>query len=210
MPPFLKIMEPRQRIIEHTVELISKQGYEGTSVRDIASAAGVNVAMIKYYFGGKEQLLEEVLENKLSYLRNIFIGLVKNQDMTAIEKIDRIIDLLIERKFSSRNFHHLLHRELSLEKRPQLKDRVSDLLMLNVSPVKKILKDGIKSGEFKKVDAEMTVATVVGTVHYLLINDTMCQKILDKKKDFSPFNNKQLKRRLSNHVKQLIRSHLLQ
>lgn len=203
-------MEPRQRIIEHTVELISKQGYEGTSVRDIASAAGVNVAMIKYYFGGKEQLLEEVLENKLSYLRNIFIGLVKNQDMTAIEKIDRIIDLLIERKFSSRNFHHLLHRELSLEKRPQLKDRVSDLLMLNVSPVKKILKDGIKSGEFKKVDAEMTVATVVGTVHYLLINDTMCQKILDKKKDFSPFKNKQLKRRLSNHVKQLIRSHLLQ
>lgn len=210
MPTFLKIMEPRQRIIEHTVELISKQGYEGTSVRDIASAAGVNVAMIKYYFGGKEQLLEEVLENKLSYLRNIFIGLVKNQDMTAIEKIDRIIDLLIERKFSSRNFHHLLHRELSLEKRPQLKDRVSDLLMLNVSPVKKILKDGIKSGEFKKVDAEMTVATVVGTVHYLLINDTMCQKILDKKKDFSPFKNKQLKRRLSNHVKQLIRSHLLQ
>jgi hypothetical protein len=37
----------------------------------------------------------------------------------------------------------------------------------------------------------------------------MCRKILDKKEGFRAFQNKQLKKRLSEHTKQLMRSHLL-
>jgi hypothetical protein len=37
----------------------------------------------------------------------------------------------------------------------------------------------------------------------------MCRKILGKKKDFNPFQNKKLKERLSVHTKQLMRAHLL-
>lgn len=36
-------------------------GYAGTSVRDLARAAGVNVAAISYHFGGKEQLYQQCL-----------------------------------------------------------------------------------------------------------------------------------------------------
>lgn len=201
-------MEVKQNILDHAITLFSKNGYEGTSVRDIASSAGVNVAMINYYFGSKEKLLEEILEEKFSYLRNLFGELVKNEQMTAMEKIDKIIDLLIERKFSNRQFHYLIHRELSIENRPWLKDRLSDLLMLNISPVKEIIRSGIRSGELKEVDVEMTVTTIVGTIHYLLTSNTMCQKILGKRKDFNPFNSNTLKQRLSDHIRQLIRAYL--
>lgn len=202
-------MDPKDKIIKHTIELLSSKGYEGTSVREIAKAADVNVAMINYYFGSKEKLLEKVIEDKLSYLRNLFTELVKNKDLNPIQKIETIIDLVIERKFSNREFHHLLHRELSLKTRPQLKKNISDLLMLNITPVKLILKDGVKSGEFRDVDVEMTVATIIGTIHYLLISDEMCQKILGKRNDFTTYNNDQLKKRVGEHTKQLIRSHLL-
>ncbi len=44
--------------------LFSQKGFDGTSVRDIAEAAGINTAMISYYFGSKEKLMEEILKER--------------------------------------------------------------------------------------------------------------------------------------------------
>ncbi len=202
-------MNKSETIIESAIKLFSNKGFEGTSVRDIAAEAGVNVAMINYYFGSKEKLFEKVVEHKALFLKGVFADLINNNRLTAIEKIDFIVDQTIERKFSDRKFHHLLHRELSLERRPQLKNAIRDILLKNMDSVKTILKNGIKSGEFKPVDIELTLTTLLGTIHYLLTSDSMCRKILGKSEGFDPFQNKQLKKRLSEHTRQLMRSHLL-
>ena len=202
-------MTKKETIIESAIKLFGTKGFEGTSVREIAGDAGVNVAMINYYFGSKEKLFEKSVEYKAAYLQGLFSELVINKELTAIEKMDIVIDQTIERKFSNSVFHHLLHRELSLQHRPQLRDAISDILLKNMKPVKAIIKNGIKDGVFKPVDIELTLATLLGTVHYLLTSDVMCRKILGKKEGFTPFNNRQLKKRLSEHTKQLLRSHLL-
>jgi len=202
-------MTKKQTIIESALKLFIAKGFEGTSVREIAADAGVNVAMINYYFVSKEKLFESVVEYRASFLQGIFTELVNNTELTAIEKIDIVIDQTIERKFSNSEFHHLLHRELSLEHRPQLRNAISDILLKNMKQVKKIIQNGIKDGVFKPVDIELTLTTMLGTIHYLLTSDTMCRKILGKKEGFSAFQNKQLKKRLSEHTKQLMRSHLL-
>ena len=75
--------------------------------------------MINYYFGSKEKLFESVVEYRAAFLKNIFEELSTNNSLTPIEKMDIIIDKTIERKFSSHSFHHLMHRELSLEHRPK-------------------------------------------------------------------------------------------
>ena len=202
-------MTKKETIIESAIKLFGSQGFEGTSVREIAADAGVNVAMINYYFGSKDKLFESVVEFRSSILRSIFSELVTNKKLSSIEKIDFMIDKFIERKFSDAKFSHLLHRELSLEHRPQLRNAISAILLKNIVSVKTIIRDGIKSGEFQTVDIELTLTTLLGTIHYLLTSDTMCQKILGKKEGFSPFQNEQLKKRLSVHTKQLMRSHLL-
>ncbi len=202
-------MAKKETIIESALQLFSTKGFEGTSVREIAADAGVNVAMINYYFGSKEKLFESVVEYRASFLKGFFTDLVNNNSLSAIEKIDIIIDHTIERKLSNAQFHHILHRELSLEHRPQLRDAISDILLKNMDPVKIIIKNGIKDGEFNDVDIELTLTTMLGTVHYLLTSDIMCRKILGKKEGFSPFRDKKLKKRLSDHTKQLMRSHLL-
>ncbi|MEO9144426.1 MAG: TetR family transcriptional regulator [Ginsengibacter sp.] len=202
-------MNKRETIIESAIKLFSNKGFEGTSVREIAADAGANVALINYYFGSKEKLFESVVEYRASVLKGLFSELFNNKELTAIEKLDIIIDKTIERKFSDSQFHHLLHRELSLGNRPQCRESISDILMRNIIPVKKIIKEGIKDGEFNKVDVELTLTTIIGTIHYLLTSDTMCRKILGKKEGFSAFQNKHLKQRLSEHTKKLMRSYLL-
>ncbi|MEO8820581.1 MAG: TetR family transcriptional regulator [Ginsengibacter sp.] len=202
-------MNKRETIIESSIKLFSNKGFEGTSVREIAAEAGVNVAMINYYFGSKEKLFEKVVEYRTSFLRGVFSELVNNKKISQIEKVDFMIEQLIERKFSDEKFSRLLHREMSLELRPQMRSAISSILLRNIDSVKTIIRDGIKDGVFQSVDIELTATTVLGTIHYLLTSDTMCQKILGKKEGFSPFQNKQLKKRLSDHTKQLMRSHLL-
>ena len=90
-----------------------------------------------------------------------------------------------------------------------MRDAISDILLKNMVSVKKIIQNGINDGVFKPVDIELTLTTILGTIHYLLTSDTMCRKILGKPKGFSPFKNKKLKERLSVYSKQLMRAHLL-
>jgi hypothetical protein len=59
------------------------------------------------------------------------------------------------------------------------------------------------------VDPELTIASLIGTINHLLLSETMCRKILHKGKDFNPYQSKKLKKRISEHLKQLMNSHLL-
>jgi AcrR family transcriptional regulator len=47
----IEFTEKQLAIITTAERLFSIKGFEGTSVRDIAQEAGINVAMISYYFG---------------------------------------------------------------------------------------------------------------------------------------------------------------
>jgi AcrR family transcriptional regulator len=202
-------MDKREIILSAAMKLFGQKGFEGTSVREIASGADVNPAMISYYFGSKEKLFEKLVEHKASFLKGVFAELVNNTSITQIEKLFIIIDSYIDRMFQSPQFHHLLHRELSLERRPQMKNAISEILLRNFVSIRKIIQDGIESGEFKAIDPELTIASILGTINHLLSSETMCRKILQKGKDFNPYQSKKLKERISEHLKQLMRSHLL-
>lgn len=191
------------------MKLFGQKGFEGTSVREIASGADVNPAMISYYFGSKEKLFRDLVEYKAAFLKGVFADLVNNSSISQIEKVYIVIDSYVERMFMSPQFHHLLHRELSLERRPELKEAISDILLKNFISIKKIIQDGIDSGEFRNADIELTIASIIGTINNLLSSETMCRKMLQKSKDFNPYQSKKLKERLSEHLKQLMRSHLL-
>ena len=52
----------RERLLQAARELFLRYGYRAVSSRQIGAAAGVNFAMIRYYFGGKPGLYREILQ----------------------------------------------------------------------------------------------------------------------------------------------------
>ncbi|MFD7439632.1 TetR family transcriptional regulator [Streptomyces sp. NPDC059861] len=61
-PPRTESGDTRDRILAAAREEFSERGYEKTSVRGIAKAAGVDSALVHHYFGTKEQVFQEALE----------------------------------------------------------------------------------------------------------------------------------------------------
>ncbi len=51
----------RHRILQIALSLMAQRGVDGTSMRDLASACGLNVASLYHYFPSKRELLEAVL-----------------------------------------------------------------------------------------------------------------------------------------------------
>lgn len=60
--PRTESADTRDRILTAAREEFSERGYEKTSVRGIAKAAGVDPALVHHYFGTKEQIFEAAVE----------------------------------------------------------------------------------------------------------------------------------------------------
>ena len=57
------VADPRERILSAAGQEFAERGYEAATVRDICTAAGVNVAAINYYFGDKQRLYIESVKH---------------------------------------------------------------------------------------------------------------------------------------------------
>ncbi|MEM5591964.1 TetR family transcriptional regulator [Niallia circulans] len=73
----MKEISTRDAIVEAAISLFNQKGYHGTSIRDIAGLANVNIANISYYFNGKQGLLEycymNFFETYLELLEEVFL-----------------------------------------------------------------------------------------------------------------------------------------
>ncbi len=67
-----KKTEARERILKTAASLFCKKGYSGTGVREIASEANVNIAMISYYFQGKNGILKAIMQRYFELIGCVF------------------------------------------------------------------------------------------------------------------------------------------
>ncbi|SCM80854.1 Transcriptional regulator, TetR family [uncultured Sporomusa sp.] len=82
------------KIIEAAIPLFATKGLAAVSVKELADAAGVNIALISYYFGGKENLYAFVLEKQLAILESM-IDSISKEDISPIMKIRQFAAMLI-------------------------------------------------------------------------------------------------------------------
>jgi|SRR5205809_4571259 len=201
--------DKREQIIETALHLFAEKGFEGTSIRDIAEKATVNVAMVNYYFGTKEKLFEKIVEYKSALTRGLLDEIANNKSLTAIEKIEAVIDSFIERLFTHRKFHRLIHQELILNQRESLQSSIVNNLSPNATIIKNFIEAGIKKGDFRKVDVELTVASLIGTINQVLLSKKFCNRLMNKADDYVPYDDIKFRKRVSVHLKQLMHAHLL-
>jgi AcrR family transcriptional regulator len=210
-------LDKKEHIINVAIELFAEKGFEGTSIRELATKADVNIAMVNYYFGSKDKLFEAMIEHKASYMRVRLEEIVSDKNKSDIEKIDAVIETYVNRILSQYNYHRLIHQEIMLQQREFVHTNIIKLFSINLRIIKSIIEDGIEKKIFKNVDPELTVASLTGTVNQVMLSKSMCCMLLCTEENLNscteenlnPYTDENFQNRLINHLKQLMRSHLL-
>ncbi|XRQ05201.1 TetR/AcrR family transcriptional regulator [Actinomadura welshii] len=148
----------RDRILDAATRLFAALGYDGTSTRMIAEAAGLNVATVAYHVGGKRDLYVAVMERAHTAERGVLSDAVARIDDAEglLTLVERYIDFCAEHPEVPALW---MHRWLSdAADVAHLEERyVRPLLEMVFSAARKVVSDD--------VDVEYTVWTVVWATH---------------------------------------------
>ncbi|MFP5042167.1 TetR family transcriptional regulator [Parasediminibacterium sp. JCM 36343] len=202
-------VDKRGHILEHAITLFADKGFEGTSIRDLSKVAGVNVAMINYYFGSKEKLVEAIISDKALYMKDRIEEIEANPSLSELNKIDILIEDYVTRILSGVNFHKFLHKELMDIKREGIHASLTTLFSKNARNFAAIIDKGIEKKQFRKVDALLTVTSILGSITQVVSSKSMCNKLLLKQETNEPYTDEEFRERLINHIKQMIHAHLV-
>jgi AcrR family transcriptional regulator len=112
----MKVNPTKQKVIDAATLLFFQNGFHGTSVRDIAERASVNVSLISYYFKSKQGLLEyAVIQYYEEYLKVMEETLEQIEASTPLVKLKKLISAIIQYKQTNHQFTCFVQRELSLD-----------------------------------------------------------------------------------------------
>ncbi|UKT63572.1 TetR/AcrR family transcriptional regulator [Pedobacter mucosus] len=162
-------IDKKQAILEAAEKLFCETGYEGTSTRQIAKESGANMAMINYYFGSKEGVFIEIMNERIAGF-GAQLKIINEDKISSLEKLHRVIEGYANRILANTAFHKMMHRELSLSQRPEIYDKIKDAMSHNMLLLDKIIGDGMENGSFNKVDTRMLIATIMGTLTNIVIS----------------------------------------
>jgi AcrR family transcriptional regulator len=201
--------DKREHILIAAEQLFGERGFDGTSVRDIAQSAGVNLAMISYYFGSKEKLLEALIVFRSEYAYGILEELSEDQSLSPWDKIDRLVEFYVDRILNNLPFHNIMYQESTAVRSDEIKEKIIALKLRNLDQITRIINDGQQKKLFRQVDVTMTVGTIMGTISSYTQSRTYSCNILAIRVDADDevFRAK-LSVRLKAHLKHVLRAHL--
>lgn len=72
--------------------VFTKKGFSGTRTRDIAEEAGINLALLNYYFRSKEKLFDIVMMDNIQQFLTGIKGLLNNEALSLTEKVTLVAE----------------------------------------------------------------------------------------------------------------------
>lgn len=155
----------RLLIIEAAAGLFDRHGYHGTSMAEIAKAAGLRKPTLYHYFRSKDDILfaihdgliEQLLENQRR--REQQKGLTPTQEL--LEVIGDLLSM-VQRKPGRFRVFFENQRQLRQDEQEAVARKRNDYR----ARVERVLERGIEAGEFREVDVGLTTLAILGMCNW--------------------------------------------
>jgi AcrR family transcriptional regulator len=170
-----KDLSTEEKIKAAAKKLFTKKGYAATRTRDIAEDAGINLALLNYYFRTKKKLFELVMKENVYLFMGVIIENMNNNPRPFEEQLDFIvshyIDMLLENPDLPFFVLNLLQsRKLSFEDK-------GDPLIRNIQHVRssflKNIQDAMKKGKIKNIHPLHIIANMMGLIIFPFIASSL-------------------------------------
>lgn len=153
-------------LLEIGTRIFAEKGYDGTSMRDIADAAGVSKALLYHHFASKDDIYARISFNSTRYLYD-FVEARIPADGTASDKVrafmmaaatffaeHRSAWIAASTAFWTDPDRHRMERRVA--RRRQFEQRLRDLI-----------REGVESGEFREVDPAMAGRLILSGINWM-------------------------------------------
>ena len=184
-------LSTEDKILIAASKVFTEKGFSGTRTRDIAEEAGINLALLNYYFRTKEKLFEQVMKVKIVLLFGQIIPIVTNEKTSLDEKID----------LASVKYFDILTKNpnLPIFVLSEIQKKTSDVK--SILPFEKVLSNSVLMKQIKERKPEinpyhfllnflsMTVFPFLGKPilqSFDLMNDAEFQKFVEERKTMVP------------------------
>ena len=154
--------ETREAILEAAEHIFADEGLEGARTEAIAAAAGVNKALLYYYFGSKDGLYRAVLEGYLADFNRRALEVLSSEG-SARALLLRYINLHFD--FIGAHRHHgpLFQRMLMADEKTWVRvAREHGLPRLKA--LLKVIERGMRAGEFRRMDSTHAAISLVALI----------------------------------------------
>ncbi|HAR63445.1 MAG: TetR family transcriptional regulator [Candidatus Margulisiibacteriota bacterium] len=169
-------------IIKAAMDVFIEKGRSGARMQDIANRAGVNKALLHYYFRNKETLYEKIFETIfVRYFSQINILL--EADVPFEESLRTFIYMYIDILRDNPKFVSFMCRELS-EGGAVLNKQISNITKAieSIPPVKliKLLENAQKDGNIIKGNVRQLMITIIGACVYYFLAEPLIKILIVK------------------------------
>lgn len=154
--------EARAKIAAAAEELFAERGFDGAAIRDITKKAGVNSAMIHYYFGNKEGLYLAILEGAASRVQTLLIETTGRSGSTR-DRLASFVEAYAAYMLGHPNLARILYREMLTGAR-HIKKIAQQYATVNYTMLRILISDGVNRGELRPIDADLAPISLMGMV----------------------------------------------
>jgi AcrR family transcriptional regulator len=195
------------QIMEAAEKLFADKGFEGTSVRDIAEKASVNMAMISYYFGSKEKMMEAMFSYRFESYKLQLVTMINNRELGPFQKMETLIDQYIDKIMNQQCFHRVMVREQMVNNNGFIARQLMELKKRNLELIKQLINEGQKKGVFRKqIDIPLLMMTLIGTISQLLTTQHYYKEINGLQEMTDEEFQKHIRKKLSLHLKNIFKA----
>lgn len=158
-------------ILQAAEEEFLLKGFAGARTTEIAQKAGVNHAMLHYYFNTKEQLFEQVMTEKVALFRDSVTSVFEQSDLPVLQQIKEAMS----RHFDFVRQNPLLPRFIinEISVRPEYIESIkSKLLPIAGNAFRKLqhsLDEASARGEICQIDARTLMLDIVSLNLFVFI-----------------------------------------
>lgn len=198
----------REAILNAAEQLFAVSGYAGTSTRAIAKKAGVNIAMLSYYFGSKQELLYSVIERFSVRLQQV-IDEVENRHSSPADRVRHWITAYADYIFENPNHACIVYRQVSVsQKKEDITKLISEFNKAR-STVLNAIEEGIADGSFLPIDSQLAITSIIAPLNALVIEANAMRQRLDIKAPRGKIYPAEFRERVKQHMMQMYERMLL-
>lgn len=152
----------RAQLIEAASQIMRDGDTIDLSLSELSMRAGLNSALVKYYFGNKNGLMLALLDRDMGNIVHGLSALVV-KDMPPEEKLRLHIGAVIDTYYAFPYLNRLLMRMVR-DSAPVEAARIADLYLRPISKAyEDLISEGVRAGKFRKIDPQFFYFTVTGS-----------------------------------------------